>query len=402
MHRKSLLGTVLSLTLGATSGLAQESATPPATLPEAARMPVAEEHTTATLPPAGPHRVYIHDTVFPHAKDGHVWIVDGDTRGILGQLPIANWGNFAISPDHKTLYVAETHWHHGNRGQRDDIVTVYDASTLEVTKEITLKEGRFMVVDKKQNLDTSPDGKFIYVYNLDPSSSVEIVDAAKGEHVGTVEIPGCALIFPHAENRFSSLCADGSLATVTHDANGAGTVEHSEPFHDAENDPLFEHSAFDPAAGTAYFISYTGKVYPVKFGTKPEFGESWSLQAAAGVEEATTSPQQTAWRPGGWQMTALQRKQGQLYVLMHEGKFWTHKNSGTEVWIVDAAQKKVVNRLKLEEPTQSIAVSQDDSVQLYVLSETFNFQVYDPKSGKVVGQIEKLGDSPQVFSNFGD
>ena len=405
MNRALLLGSALLLAAGANSLLAPSLAfaqAAPTTLPPEARLPIAEEQVTLKLPPAGPHRVYVHDTVFPHGKDGHVWVLDGDKLEVLGQLPAANWANFRISPDHKTLYISETHWHHGNRGPRDDIVAVYDAETLELTKEITLRDGRFIIVDKKQNLDTSPDGKFLYVYNLDPASSVEIIDTAKQEHVGTVEIPGCALIFPHKDNRFSALCSDGSLATVTHDANGVGQVEHSTAFHDAEKDPVFEHSAFDKYAGEAYFISYTGKIYPVKFGAKPQFGAAWSLQTVAGVEEATTSPQQTAWRPGGWQLSAYHRQQKLLYVLMHEGKFWTHKNSGTEVWVVDVVNKKLINRLKLKEPTQSIAVSQDDSVQLYAISETLNFQVYDPRSGNLLGQIEKLGDSPQVFSNFGD
>jgi len=156
------------------------------------------------------------------------------------------------------------------------------------------------------------------VYNMDPAQSVEIVDAQAKQYLASIEVPGCGLIFPFGSNKFSLLCADGSLATVTHDEAGKGTLTRSKPFHDAEHDPVFEHSATDKYKGMAYFLSYTGKVYPVKLGDQPEFQPAWSIQEAAGVEVATTSPQQLAWRPGGWQVSYLQRKSGHLYVLMHE------------------------------------------------------------------------------------
>jgi hypothetical protein len=42
----------------------------------------------------------------------------------------------------------------------------------------------------------SPDGKFGYVYNMSPASSVNIVDLAARKFVKTMELPGCASLTP--------------------------------------------------------------------------------------------------------------------------------------------------------------------------------------------------------------
>ncbi len=64
-----------------------------------------------------------------------------------------------IARDNSAVYVAETYWSRGSRGDRTDVVTFYDSRTLEVTGEVLLPRGRFLVVTKKYNagLTTSPE-----------------------------------------------------------------------------------------------------------------------------------------------------------------------------------------------------------------------------------------------------
>src|SRR6185369_8882072 len=97
---------------------------------------------------------------------------------------------------------------------------------------------------------------------------------------------------------FAALCADGTLATAMKQS-GKFVVRHTAKFFDAETDPVFEESLVDRQTGRAFFISYTGLVYPVQLGETPRIDAPWSLQEAAGLPRASTLPEYLAWRPGG-------------------------------------------------------------------------------------------------------
>lgn len=75
------------------------------------------------------------------------------------------------------------------------------------------------------------------------------------------------------------------------------------------------------------------------------------------MEAASTKPLTLAWRPGGRQIMAYNGPTNRLYVLMHKGEFWTHKESGEELWEVDVTKRKVLRRYPLENHAQSVAVS---------------------------------------------
>ena len=354
----------------------------------------AEQSDAATLPPSGPHIVTVVDWVEAHAKDGRAFIVDGDTGSLVGMVSAAFYANVVRDPKDKSIYVAETIWSRGNRGDRQDLLTVYDAKTLQISSEIKLP-GRALITTKKQDLDVSADGKLVYVFNMDPSDSVIFVDPKAGKVVGTVDIPGCALIYPFGNAGFSSICADGALANVTFDDPAKAIVTRSAAFFDPDKDPVFEHSPTDRTTGMTYFISYTGIVHPVKLSKAPELGATWSLEQAAGLPIATTSPPaQEQWRPGGWQMSAFHKASGHLFVLMHSGPYWTHKADGTEVWEFDVATHKLVKKIKLLEPSPMVDVSQDDKPLLYTSTDAAKFSIYDATSGAHLRDIAKLGDNP--------
>jgi methylamine dehydrogenase heavy chain len=354
----------------------------------------AEQSDTTTLPPSSPHTVTVVDWVEAHAKDGRAFIVDGDSGNLLGMVSAAFYANVIRDPNDKSIYVAETIWSRGNRGDRQDLLTVYDARTLQISSEIKLP-GRALITTKKQNLDVSADGKLVYVFNMDPSDSVIFVDPKAGKVVGTVDVPGCALMYPFGNAGFSSICADGALATVTFTDPAKATVTRSAPFFDPDKDPVFEHSPTDRTTGMTYFISYTGIVHPIKLGPKPEIGKTWSLLEAAGLKAGTTTPPaEEQWRPGGWQMSAFHKASGHLFVMMHSGPYWSHKSDGTEVWEFDVATQKLVKKIKLVEPSPMVDVSQDDKPLLYTTTDAAKFSVYDATTGTHLRDIAKLGDNP--------
>ncbi|MET0271726.1 MAG: amine dehydrogenase large subunit [Phenylobacterium sp.] len=358
--------------------LAQPAAAPPPPLEP-------ETSDVAVLPDPTPHRVFLLDAF----GGGEARIVDADTGKLLGGVSAASLSNLAIGPGQKQIYVAESIWTKGNRGDRQDMVSVYDGKTLNLVTEIALP-GRVFMGPRQQNFAISASGKRGYVYNMDPSSSVIVVDLAAGKLEQTVEAPGCALAFPFGEAGFSSLCGDGSLATVTLEPGGA-KLTRTKPFFNAETDPVFENSPTDRVSGRTIFVTYTGLVHAVQLGAAPVFEKPWSIQAAAGFAPPSSDDRELAWRPGGGQPLAWHRASGRLYVLMHAGGHWSHKEEGEEIWILDVPKRALVKRYKLEKPLSAIGVSQDAEPVLFGADKTGVFFTLKPDSGEFVKTVKAVG-----------
>jgi methylamine dehydrogenase heavy chain len=115
-------------------------------------------------------------------------------------------------PGGQAYYVGETIWSRGNRGTRQDIVSVYDSKTLKLETEIPVP-GRLIIGAQSNDFVLSQDGKTGYLFNLTPATSVNIVDMVKRKFVKNVDLPGCAGLMPINEG-LVALCSDGSMATL--------------------------------------------------------------------------------------------------------------------------------------------------------------------------------------------
>src|SRR5208283_5252824 len=136
----------------------------------------ADQMTTLTLPDPKPNWVYILDTQFPANMLQKIWIMDGDTRKILGTIFGGYQGNFEISPDHREMYMIDTYYSRGWRGDRTDVVTIFDAHTAMVLGEVVIPPKRLLIVPKRNSTSVTPDGNFLLVANMTPATSVTIVD----------------------------------------------------------------------------------------------------------------------------------------------------------------------------------------------------------------------------------
>ena len=367
----------------------------PDDLDAGAKLQLAESHVTATLTPTHQRRLYVLDTAFPAAEAAKTYILDGATGTIEGMFNQAYWPNFAVSPDGSELYAVDSYWEKHTRGKRSDYVVVRDARTLAVKEDIPLPAGRLLIVSKKYNFDVTPDGRYGLSYNLAPQTAVTVTDLKAHASVGLIPIPGCALIFAQAPNAFSTLCADGSVATVTFDETAKASIKRAANVFDAKNDPAFEHSAWDKRGHTLYLVTYHGDVVPVSLASDQAApGAKWSL--------TTTAERAAGWRPGGWQVSHFHSGQRRLYVLMHQGHDWTHKNSGTEVWSFDAVRGERLGRIRLKEPAQSVAVSQDGDPLLYVIADSQRIYGYVAATGKMLYRTDPLGFTPQLLTVWGD
>src|SRR5205814_10648160 len=90
----------------------------------------------------GPHWFWLSDILLHRTA-----LFDADTGGLLGQITSGTAGvGFVIAPlfaaDHREIYLAETYYARGVRGERTDVVTVYDASTLQPLAEVGIPPKR--------------------------------------------------------------------------------------------------------------------------------------------------------------------------------------------------------------------------------------------------------------------
>src|ERR1700680_4744196 len=314
-----------------------------------AKLQLAESHVTATLAPTQPWPLFCLHLAFPAAEAAKTYVLDGASGRIEGMFNQAYWPNFAVSPDGSELHAVDSYWETHTRGKRSDYIVVRDARTLQVSEDIPLPAGRLLIVSKKYNFDVTPDGRYGLTYNLAPQTAVTVTDLKARKSVGAIGIPGCGLIFAQAPNRFSTLCADGAIVTVTFDESAKGSLKRAGHVFDAQNDPAFEQYAWDKRGQMLYLLTYHGDVVPVSLAAEQAVtGAKWSLTSAA--------ERSAGWLPGGWQVSHFHSANRRLYVLMHQGQYWTHKNSGTEVWEFDATTGKRLQRIKLPEPGQAVRV----------------------------------------------
>jgi methylamine dehydrogenase heavy chain len=356
----------------------------------------AETSDVARLAPIGPHRLLLGGSL----RGSGVQVINGDTARIEGQLHAAPASNFVIDPNNRYYYVAETMWTRLNRGTRQDLISVYD-DQLKLVSEITIP-GRLISVPKSPTLDISSDGRLAYVYNMQPAASVAVVDLVARKTTNVVEIPGCGMVYPWGVSGFASLCADGTLAYVARQGSKF-TVRHTPRFFDGEDDPVFEESLVDRSTGRAFFISYTGMVYPAQLGDEVRLDAPWSLQEAAGMPRATTQSELLAWRPGGVRLATYHKASGRLFVLMHGGAHWTHKNAGTEIWVFDVSAHKRVARFALEKPATLLTVTQDAQPLLFAVGggpAGGGLSVIDPQTGRVLRGLAGVSGAMAAVSGY--
>ncbi len=345
---------LLALPLSVATTLVLAGPGKPEPLPE-------EEIRVERLTPPDGNRLYVTDFVFNHMVDGRIHVVDGKAGRFLGQVVSGYGALTTVSPDGKAIYVATTYYPRLYRGQRSDVVEVHDAETLELKAEIDIPAKKAQAASYRSMLVPSSDGRFLYVQNATPATSVTVVDLQAKKFVAEIPTPGCWSIQAwQAGHRFSTICGDGTLLTVTLDEAGQpASRERSARFFDPDKDPIYVHP--EMLGDDRYFVSYYGNVYKVGLsGDKPAFSAPWSLLDAR--------DRKRAWRPGGMQVTTMHRAGGTLYVNMHDkGEEGSHKNPSKEIWAYDVASQKRVARIP-SNGAISLVASQGAEPLLYSLN----------------------------------
>ena len=332
-----------------------------------------------------PHWIIAQDGAFFHMSDGKLIVLDADSddpagryKGMFNASLIAQFYQAKTKPE---MYVIETFHSRGNRGERTDVLTLYNKSTLAPIGEVVIPSKRSSNMPTEYNLQLVDDEKIALVFNFTPAQSVSVVDVVARKFLSEIPLPGCAFVYPMAGRAFASLCGDGSILSVELDEDGQqASSSRTEPFFDPNSDPVMEKAAMHD--GIAYFPSFHGQVHPVDLsGKTPAVKEPWSL---IGDEEG-------GWRPGGLQMTGTDAS-GSLYVLMHpEGAEGTHKDPGIEVWVFDTVTKRRTSRIALELPAISFALTRDEKPLLVATNINLEIDVYNAKDGTHLRTLGNFG-----------
>src|SRR5829696_1864376 len=160
----------------------------PLARPASAPLAVDQLGAVATLPAASPHWVWVNDVVFPHMADGQALLIDGDTGQFLGMLSTGFGFNRIVLPrSGEVIFSPETYFSRGTRGERTDVVTLYDPHSLLPLEEIAIPAKRSSNLPMMADVDLTDDDRFLLIYNCNPGQSVTVVDTQTRKLVGETE-----------------------------------------------------------------------------------------------------------------------------------------------------------------------------------------------------------------------
>lgn len=379
----AVFAAVLSVTVPLSAALAQGA--------ERFPTPLAEEPIPAvlTLPETYPASwMMVHDFNFNAMIDGRGVLIDtaDPVRPLKGIVQIPQFGNLLVSGNGKgkEIYTAETYYSRLTRGERTDVITVWDKATLNPIAEIILPGGkRQQQVTYKNNFQFINNEKWAVIANFTPAQSVTIIDLEGRKVLGDIDLPGCSMIYPTGGRGFTTLCADGTMTTLQLAPDGTlASSTNVETTVDIDGQPLFAMPAM--LGSTAWFVSYHGQLrgFDLSGPVARPVGKTFMAGTADGA-----TPQ---WRPGGWQVIASDAA-GRLYVLMSpSGREGSHKDGGSEVWVLDPAKGERIARFPLQGTGLSIEVTREASPRLIVARTDSVVDVHDAQTGAL---IHSLGTS---------
>jgi methylamine dehydrogenase heavy chain len=374
-----------------TGSLLAALCTAPPLQAQASSLPADPIGVSVTLPTASPHWVWVNDFVFPHMTDGQALLVDGDSGKFLGMLSTGfGFTRINIPRDGNVIWSPESYFSRGTRGDRTDVVTLYDPGTLRPVEEIAIPPKRASNMPMMSNSEFTDDERFLLIYNFNPSQSVTVIDTQSRKFAGEIETAGCALVYPTGPRSFFSVCADGALLDVKLDDTGKAARQVRTPrMFDVTTDPVTEKGV--RVGNTWTFVSYGGTFYQVNITASGLVsGGKWSGLTAAERQEN--------WRPGGLQQLAVHAGLNRLYSIMHQGPVETHKDPGMDVWVYDLARKARIQRITMKNPTGSIQVTRDAKPLLFgAFIGSSTTDVYDAQSGDHLRSIENVGTTPTLL-----
>ncbi|MBK9245139.1 MAG: amine dehydrogenase [Burkholderiales bacterium] len=282
-------------------------------------------------------RVYVADIAISHISDGRVRVFDARGGKFLGMISTAYAGNFTVSDKRDEVYVATSHLARSTRGERTDVLEVYDTQSLAFKYEVVLPPKRAQALNYRGLVRASGNGRLVLVQNATPATSITVVDLAGRKVLNEIATPGCWGILPAAGHgtRLSMLCGDGTVATLTLDDAGQVTDRQvSRKLFDPDNDAWFHHA--EQVGDRYWFVSFQGQLTELDLG-----GPSAQVKSQRWLVDDAQKRQ--GWRPGGYQNFAVDPAARWLVLGMHDkGSEGSHKRPARQLWAFDLGTGKRV------------------------------------------------------------
>jgi len=289
----------------------------------------------STLASATAERIYVADFAINNIIDGRLRIFDATSGKVLGQLHTGYAGMFTLGAKADEVYIATSYMSRGTRGERSEVLEVWDSNTLKLKYEVLLPPRRAQALNYRGLLTLSGNGRFAFVQNATPATSITVVDLKERKVATEVATPGCWGTLPAASHpaRIAMLCGDGKIATISFDDNGqVADRQVTDKLFDADQDAWFLHA--ERSADRYWFVSFKGMLHEVDVG-----GGKAELKSSKNMVDADSAKQ--GWRPGGYQLFAVHPNGRWAVVAMHDkGSEGTHKLPAKRLWFVDVASGK--------------------------------------------------------------
>ena len=153
--------------------------------PAWAELPAEQVGRVEVLPrPARAHWVWASDVLLRRSA-----LVDLDSGRMLGMVNGGFGPTVALfSATRGEIYVPETHYSRGSRGERVDVLTVYDGASLAPVAEVVLPPRRAINALPTANAALSDDERFAAIFNSVPGTSLSIVDLERRVLVAELHI----------------------------------------------------------------------------------------------------------------------------------------------------------------------------------------------------------------------
>lgn len=351
------------------------------TMPLALAQITPEEITIETLSEPG-------ENWFISKTSNGGYIFDANNGEMQGMLSLSrNTPAVTKWAPRKEFYAAESYVARGVHGERTDLVAIYDYDNLSPVAEIIIPN-HMARLSVRNHLGLMNNGRHLAVLNMNPGHSVTIVDVEDRVFVYEISTPGCAVIMPVAESDFLQICGDGTLQLIQLDVSGFEENRvRSDIFFDVIEDAIFDRTA--RASDGWFLITHEGRIFEVSTDDDDIIiGEPWSV-----VPEGMES-----WRPGGTEFFSAHQASGLLYIAMHEGEIDTHHEPGNEIWVVDSKTKRLLHRLELASPADSLMVTQEANPKLIVGDDDGGTHVFNAFTFAHERSIET--PSARMFEDF--
>ncbi len=296
-----------------------------------------------------------------------VTVLSADDLSYKGNIATGMTPQFFLAADNSIGYVASAFAERITYGDISAFFQEVDIKTLAFGQEVKVPEKLAQTMAQMPAMSVTENGKWAFVQNATPATSISVIDLEKGEVVSEIPNPGCWGIYPSSTpTKYSTLCGDGALVTYTFDEDGKETSQtKSSTVFDIETKPLFVHS--ERAGDTLYFVTYDGTLITLSDKSKKiSKVDEWTF--TEGIEGD--------WAPGGYEVMALNAPNNIMFVLMHSGATdGSHKDSSEEIWALDLKAKKVLYR-SASEHMSHVDVTQDKDTPILFGSNSHEGGLY--------------------------